>query len=194
MSALTHYHYDINVLVPGLYAPSASVQVNNLDGSAATLYTGASTNSLTLTNPIIASLDGTFQFWAATLVYQYVITTRTGVSYTVPLQSASPNRVALTSVSNSTAIDLSLSTSFSMTMTEDTTLAAPSNAVADQAGQIVITQDASSAYTLAFDAAWISSDGSTPTISTTVSTVNLLTFYVVDSTHVWFVLNTHGVA
>lgn len=79
MTTLTHYHYDINVLVPGLYSPSASVQVNNLDGSAATLYSGASTSALKLNNPIISALDGTFQFWAAAATYLFVITTRSGL-------------------------------------------------------------------------------------------------------------------
>ena len=79
-------------------------------------------------------------------------------------------------------------------MTENTTLAAPSNVVAGQSGQIAFTQHASAAKTLAFHANWISADGTTPAISTTVGAVNVLTYYVVDSTHIWFALNKHGVA
>lgn len=101
---------------------------------------------------------------------------------------------ALTSSSASIAIDLSLSNNFSHTMTENTTLAAPSNAVAGTSGQIAFTQHASAAKTLAFNAAWVSSDGTTPAISATVGTVNVLTYYVVDSTHVWFSLLKKGVA
>jgi len=102
--------------------------------------------------------------------------------------------ISLTSTAASIAVDLSLSNNFSHTMTENTTLAAPSNAVAGTSGQITFTQHASAAKTLAFHANWISTDGTTPVISTTVGTVNLLTYYVVDSTHIWFALNKHGVA
>lgn len=192
--ALQKYTYRIEDLIPGLYAPSASVQVNKLDGTAATLYSANDTNSLTLTNPIIAALDGTFSFYAAALEYQYAITTVDGVLHTAQMPQ-NEYVVALTSTGGSIAIDLSLSNNFSHAMTESTTLANPTNAYAGvKAGQIAFTQNASSAYTLAFGSAWISTDGSTPAISTTLGAVNLLTYYVVDSTHVWFVLNTHGVA
>lgn len=100
---------------------------------------------------------------------------------------------ALTSTGASIAVDLSLSNNFSHTMTENTTLAAPSNAVAGTSGQIAFTQHASAAKTLAFNSVWVSTDGSTPVISTTVGAVNVLTFYVVDSTHVWYALNKAGV-
>lgn len=102
--------------------------------------------------------------------------------------------IPLTSTSGSIAIDLGKRNNFSHTMTENTTLAAPSNAVAGTSGQIAFTQHASAAKTLAFDAAWVSADGTTPAISTTVGAVNVLTYYVVDSTHIWFALNKHGVA
>lgn len=100
---------------------------------------------------------------------------------------------ALTSSAASIAVDLSLSNNYSHTMTENTTLAAPSNAVAGTSGQIAFTQHASAAKTLAYNAAWISTDGTTPALSTTVGTVNVLTYYIVDSTHVWFALSKHGV-
>jgi hypothetical protein len=106
-------------------------------------------------------------------------------------QSASVT--VLTSTGASIAINLALSNNFSHTMTQNTTLAAPSNAVAGTSGQIAFTQAAGSSFTLAFNAQWVATDGSVPTISTTHGTVNLLSYYIVDSTHVWFVLNKGGV-
>lgn len=101
---------------------------------------------------------------------------------------------SLTSASGSIAVNLSLKNNFSHTLTENTTLANPSNAVAGQSGCIAITQHASAAKTLAFGSNWIHSLGtSNPTMSTTVGAVNLLSYYVVDSTHIWFSLNNHGV-
>ena len=82
------YDFNISGQVPGLHAPSASVQVNNYpSGTAATLYASNDTNGLKLTNPIIASVDGSYQFWAAAATYSFVITPVGGVAQTVP-QSA----------------------------------------------------------------------------------------------------------
>ena len=108
-------------------------------------------------------------------------------------QSATP--VALTSSSNSTAVDLSLSNNFSQALTENTTLANPSNPVAGTSGQIAITQNASAAKTLSYGSQWIeAATGSAPTVSTTLSAQNLLSYYVFDTTHIYYVLNKHGVS
>lgn len=101
---------------------------------------------------------------------------------------------SLTSSSASIAVNLALNNNFSHSMTESTTLANPTNAVAGQSGQIAFTQNAGAAKTLAFDTNWISVDGTTPSISTTLSAQNLLSYYVFDSTHIWFGFNKHGVA
>jgi hypothetical protein len=110
-------------------------------------------------------------------------------------KSNSVTPVSLTSTSNSIAVDLSLSNNFSHTFTENTTLANPSNAVAGTSGQIAFTQHASSAKTLAFGSQWIeATTGTAPAVSTTTSAQNLMSFYVFDSTHIYYVLNKHGVA
>lgn len=86
--------------------------------------------------------------------------------------------VALTSSAASIAVDLSLANNYSHTMTENTTLAAPSNIVAGQSGAITITQHASSAKTLAFASFWKFAGGSVPVLSTAVGSVDVLTYYV----------------
>jgi hypothetical protein len=103
--------------------------------------------------------------------------------------------VALSIAANAVAVNLALSNNFSLALQATTgqTLSNPTNAVDGTSGQIAITQNATPS-TLAFGANWISSDGTTPAMSTTASAVNLLTYYVVDSTHIWFALNKHGVA
>lgn len=102
---------------------------------------------------------------------------------------------SLTSSAGSVAVNLALSNNFSHTLTENTTLANPSNAVAGQSGCIAITQHASAAKTLSYASNWIYAPGSSnPTISTTTGSVNLISYYVVDSTHIWFSLTNHGVA
>jgi hypothetical protein len=89
--------------------------------------------------------------------------------------------VALVTASNLLPINLALSNNFSHTMSEDTTLQAPTNAVAGQSGVIEITQDNDTAKTLAFNAFWKTAGGLAMTISTTLSSKNVIA-YVVDST------------
>lgn len=86
--------------------------------------------------------------------------------------------VALTSSSASVAIDLAAANNFSHTLVENTTLAAPSNAVAGQSGVVVFTQHASSAKTLAFNSFWKFAGGTVPTLSTSLGAVDSFAYYV----------------
>ena len=97
---------------------------------------------------------------------------------------------ALTSTAASIAINLGTTNNFTHTMTENTTLAAPSNPTAGQTGTIVFTQHASAAKTLAFNSVWKSSTGSAIAISTTVGSINIFTYFVVDSTHIVYAFLT----
>jgi hypothetical protein len=85
--------------------------------------------------------------------------------------------VALTSSSASIAIDLSLANNFTHTTSENTTLAAPSNAVAGQSGIIIITQGAT-ARTLAFNSFWKFAGGTVPTLTATIGAVDVFAYYV----------------
>lgn len=85
---------------------------------------------------------------------------------------------ALTSTAASIAIDLALTNNFSHTLTENTTLAAPSNPVAGQSGVITLTQHASSPKTLAYNAFWKFAGGSPPALTSTNGAVDVFTYYV----------------
>jgi hypothetical protein len=87
--------------------------------------------------------------------------------------------VALTSTAASIAIDLDDSNNFNHTLTENTTLAAPTNAVAGQSGVIHFMQDATTAMSLAFDAFWGFGVGVTPTMTTTLGGTAVMS-YIVD--------------
>lgn len=86
--------------------------------------------------------------------------------------------VALTSTTNSIAVNLNLSNNFNHTFTEDTTLAAPSNAVAGQSGAIHFTQHASAAKTLAFNAFWEFGLTDTHTMTTTTGGTAVMTYLI----------------
>jgi hypothetical protein len=87
---------------------------------------------------------------------------------------------ALTSTAGSIAIDLAVDINFSHTLTENTTLAAPSNPVAGQSGAITFTQHASSPKTLAYNAFWKFPGGTIPTLTAVNSAVDVLTYYVIS--------------
>ena len=78
----------------------------------------------------------------------------------------------------SMAIDLAATNNFSHTLTENTTLAAPSNPTAGQSGNIVFTQHASSPKTLSFNSFWKFAGGTPPTLTATNGAVDVLTYYV----------------
>ncbi len=84
---------------------------------------------------------------------------------------------ALTSTSNSIAVDLAVNNNFSHTTTENTTLASPSNPVAGQSGVITITQGATP-RTLAYNSFWKFAGGVVPTLTATGGAVDVLTYYV----------------
>ena len=86
--------------------------------------------------------------------------------------------VTLTSSGASIAVDLSLSNNYVHALTENTTLAAPSNVVAGQAGMIEFNQHASAPKTLAFNAFWKFPGGTVPTLTATNSAMDILSYTV----------------
>lgn len=90
---------------------------------------------------------------------------------------------ALTSASTVTP-DFSLANNFSLTLGHNATLANPTNLTAGQSGVIFITQDASTAYTLAFGSYWDFSGGTAPSVTSTLSAVDCLVYAVRSSTSI----------
>lgn len=103
--------------------------------------------------------------------------------------------VALSYAAGSFAVDFALSNNFSIALTENSTLSNPINleVYVGQSGQITVTQNASVAKTLDFGSYWKNVDGSVPTVSTTLSAVNLIAYYVNAGNHISFSLIKHGV-
>ena len=158
--------------------------------TSATL-TIADTKTFTVNNTV--TLTGTD---ATSLSLPSVSTSIAGAGVSTTFTKPQIGSVSSLSVSaNAIAVDMSLANNFAVTLQATTSqvLSNPTNATAGQAGQIAITQNGTPS-TLTFGVNWISTDGTTPTVSTTASAVNLLTYYVVDSTHVWFAISKHGVA
>jgi hypothetical protein len=88
-------------------------------------------------------------------------------------QSSAP--VALTFGSTITP-NFSSGNIFTVTLTGNATLGNPSNLVAGQCGQIFITQDSTGSRTLSYGPDWNFSGGTPPTLTTTASATDVLSF------------------
>jgi hypothetical protein len=89
---------------------------------------------------------------------------------------------ALTSAATVTP-NFAVANNFSLTLGHSLTLANPTNLTAGQSGAIVITQSSGTAYTVAYGSYWKFSGG-TPTMSTALSSVSTLVYYVESSTRI----------
>ena len=87
------------------------------------------------------------------------------------------NETALTSTTNSVAWDASTNQVAVHTLTENTTIAAPSNIPAGSFIAIRVIQHASAAKTLAWNGVFKWPGGVTPTMTTTLSGIDLYTFW-----------------
>lgn len=89
------------------------------------------------------------------------------------------------SVSGTVTLDFATANNFSMTLPAggSVTLANPSNLTAGQSGSVVITQNGTTAATVAYGANWKFSGG-TPTMSTGLSSVSTLVYYVESASRI----------
>ena len=78
--------------------------------------------------------------------------------------------------------DFALGNNFLVTIADNRTLAAPTNAVAGQSGAIHIIQDGTGSRTLSYNAVWQFPAASVPTLSTGASDVDMLAYMVRSST------------
>ena len=85
---------------------------------------------------------------------------------------------------SSVALDLSQRNHFEMTLTGAVTLANPTNINAGQSGVIKVVQDSTGGRTIAFGTYWKFQDGATPSLTTTANAVDLLAYYVTNSTYI----------
>jgi len=89
---------------------------------------------------------------------------------------------ALTSATTVTP-DFAVANNFSLTLAHSLTIANPSNQTAGQSGAIVITQGSGTAYTVSYGSNWKFSGG-TPTMSTGLSSVSVLVYYVESASRI----------
>lgn len=91
---------------------------------------------------------------------------------------------ALTSTAASIAVDAALNNHFSHTLTENTTLANPTNLVAGTSGSFFLTQHASSPKTMAFGSYYKFAGGTAPTITAVNSAEDRIDYIVRTTTSI----------
>lgn len=102
---------------------------------------------------------------------------------------------AVTSTSGTLTLDFATSNNFSITLTENTLLANPTNITAGQEGFIHVTQHASSAKTFGISGGyWGWATGSEETMSTTLSSQVTYFYTAVSATKIWLKRVNGGVA
>lgn len=118
-------------------------------------------------------------------------TTLAGLAVTQTFTKAQRGSITSFSSSSGTATpNFASSNNFSITLSENTTLANPSNLTAGQSGVIFITQD-STARTLAFGSYWDFTGGTPPTISTGSGAIDALVYAVRTTTSIHATLLTN---
>jgi hypothetical protein len=101
-----------------------------------------------------------------------------GVSLT---GGAAANITDVTQSSATITFDFALSCHHKVTLTQNATLAAPSNQAVGQSGSIFITQPSSGNYTVAYNSAFKFAGGTTPTASTSSDAVDRIDYIVLSS-------------
>ncbi len=118
---------------------------------------------------------------AANLTLAY--STAVAQAYTAP-QVVTP--LAISSAGGALAVNCALRNNFSTTLTENTTVGAPTGMVAGEGGQLAFTQDPATPRTLNWNAAWDFSPDSAPTMPTGLGKKMLVSYYY-DGVTMWAV-------
>lgn len=92
MTATQKYVFNLDQQTGIAPVDNASILVQNFPSlTTASLYTGASTLSPTLTNPLITAPDGSYWFYAISGNYQFSVTLKNGTTLTIPPSEAAVN-------------------------------------------------------------------------------------------------------
>jgi hypothetical protein len=157
-------------------------------GNSTLLLAGSTSGALTLKAPAIAAT------YVSTLPAATTTLAGLGVNQAwTKAQVVTP--VQLSIAANAVAVDLSLSNNFTLALQATTSqvLSNPTNAIAGQSGSIFITQNATPS-TITYGANWYEdTTGTAAAVSTTAAAQNTLHYKVFDATHIYYVLNKHGV-
>jgi hypothetical protein len=113
------------------------------------------------------------------------------ISGPVVVQKQSFGTVNTITSSGVLLLDLSTGNNFTVTLETSATFASPTNASGGQCGAITIRQDNTGSRTLAYSGAWSFQGGTAPTLTTSASGIDVLSYYVVSPTRVVGILTAN---
>ena len=168
----------------GVTSPTNTLHVVDSNGTDGSIDFGPTSNR----GRLYASSSGIFL--GSTTNHDVILRTnnteqlRISNSGVVTVKKSSVGEIdALTSASTITP-DFAASNNFSVTLGTNATLANPSNLTAGQSGVIAITQDSTGSRTLAYGSKFKFAGGTAPTLTTTASAVDILTYYVESTSRI----------
>lgn len=104
----------------------------------------------------------------------------------VPQTFTAAQRGGITTLTDGATItpDFAVANNFQVTLGGNRTLANPTNLVAGQSGVIRVVQDGTGSRTLAYGSNWKFSNGTAPSLTTTAAAVDVLVYFVENSTRI----------
>jgi len=172
-------------------ATARNIQGVSFDGSAAitvvTAGSGISVTGTAVANTGVLSVNG------STGAITNIAATNAAQSYTAA-QRGSVSALGTVSA-GTTTLDFATANNFSLTLPAggSVTLGNPSNQTAGQSGVITITQNGTTAATVPYGGNW-KFQGGAPSVSTTLSSVNVIAYYVESASRITAQLLTNTVS
>ena len=169
----------ITTLASGDYFPvveasgttNKRVEVGVFDARYTALATGNA--ALASGNAALVDIDGKYD--------------KTGgpISGPVVVQSQSIGEPEVTPLASGVIVlDFSAGNNFEFTLVDSSTLGAPISPSGGQCGAITVRQDETGSRTLAYSGGWQFAGGTAPTLTTTASGVDVLSYYVTSPTEI----------
>jgi len=145
------------------------------DAALSTAVTALATGNAALAsgNAALVDLDGKYD--------------KTGgpISGPVVVQSQSIGEPEVTPLASGVIVlDFSAGNNFEFTLVDSSTLGAPISPSGGQCGAITVRQDETGSRTLAYSGGWQFAGGTAPTLTTTASGVDVLSYYVTSPTEI----------
>ena len=145
------------------------------DAALSTAVTALATGNAALAsgNAALVDLDGKYD--------------KTGgpISGPVIVQSQSIGEPEVTPLASGVIVlDFSAGNNFEFTLADSSTLGAPISPSGGQCGAITVRQDGTGSRTLAYSGGWQFAGGTAPTLTTTASGVDVLSYYVTSPTEI----------
>jgi len=145
------------------------------DAALSTAVTALATGNAALAsgNAALVDLDGKYD--------------KTGgpISGPVIVQSQSIGEPEVTPLASGVIVlDFSAGNNFEFTLADSSTLGAPISPSGGQCGAITVRQDGTGSRTLAYSGGWQFAGGTPPTLTTTASGVDVLSYYVTSPTEI----------